>query len=93
MKLKAVREKRTAKKSGVCDLRTEKGVEREREEGTKMAVSIPILAVIISLHLIAFVFAVGAERRRSTVKFLLYQGSPPAFLGFLAAIVVACLVS
>lgn len=31
-----------------------------------MAVSIPILAVIISLHLIAFVFAVGAERRRST---------------------------
>ncbi|CAN0916235.1 hypothetical protein LINGRAHAP2_LOCUS29606 [Linum grandiflorum] len=31
-----------------------------------MAVSIPILAVVVSLHLIAFVFAVGAERRRST---------------------------
>jgi len=33
-----------------------------------MAVSVAILAIIISLHLIAFVFAVGAERRRSTAK-------------------------
>lgn len=32
-----------------------------------MAVSIPIVAIVTSLHLIAFVFAVGAERRRSTV--------------------------
>ncbi|KAL2485095.1 Protein of unknown function (DUF1218) [Abeliophyllum distichum] len=31
-----------------------------------MGVSIPILVLIISLHLIAFVLAVGAERRRST---------------------------
>ncbi|XP_030552705.1 uncharacterized protein LOC115756870 [Rhodamnia argentea] len=31
-----------------------------------MAVSVPVLAVIVALHLIAFVFAVGAERRRST---------------------------
>ncbi|CAI9779099.1 unnamed protein product [Fraxinus pennsylvanica] len=31
-----------------------------------MGVSIPVLVIIISLHLIAFVFAVGAERRRST---------------------------
>jgi hypothetical protein len=33
-----------------------------------MAVSISILAIITSLHLIAFVFAIGAERRRSTAK-------------------------
>ncbi|CAB4265078.1 unnamed protein product [Prunus armeniaca] len=33
-----------------------------------MAVSIPIVAIVTSLHLIAFVFAVGAERRRSTAK-------------------------
>ncbi|CAK9140325.1 unnamed protein product [Ilex paraguariensis] len=33
-----------------------------------MAVSISILAVITSLHLIAFVLAIGAERRRSTAK-------------------------
>ena len=32
-----------------------------------MAVSVSILAVITSLHLIAFVLAIGAERRRSTV--------------------------
>ncbi|KAL8137577.1 hypothetical protein V2J09_003578 [Rumex salicifolius] len=31
-----------------------------------MAVSVSVLAIVISLHLIAFVFAVGAERRRST---------------------------
>ncbi|GMH20304.1 hypothetical protein Nepgr_022145 [Nepenthes gracilis] len=31
-----------------------------------MAVSVPILAVLISLYLIAFVLTVGAERRRST---------------------------
>ncbi|KAL0801240.1 hypothetical protein Bca101_056416 [Brassica carinata] len=31
-----------------------------------MAVSVPILAVVTSLHLLAFVFAFGAERRRST---------------------------
>lgn len=31
-----------------------------------MGVSVPILAISISLHLIAFVLAVGAERRRST---------------------------
>lgn len=36
-----------------------------------MAVSVPILAVVVSLHLIAFVLAVGAERRRSTVTFSL----------------------
>ncbi|KAE8716485.1 hypothetical protein F3Y22_tig00110114pilonHSYRG00114 [Hibiscus syriacus] len=30
-----------------------------------MAMSVPILAIITALHLIAFVFAVGAERRRS----------------------------
>uniref|UniRef100_A0A6N2N560 Uncharacterized protein n=1 Tax=Salix viminalis TaxID=40686 RepID=A0A6N2N560_SALVM len=33
-----------------------------------MAVSISILAVIISLNLIAFVLAIGAESRRSTAK-------------------------
>ncbi|GMY18447.1 Cytochrome c oxidase assembly protein CtaG/Cox11, domain containing protein [Fagus crenata] len=33
-----------------------------------MAVSVSILAIIISLHLIAFVLAIGAERRRSTAK-------------------------
>lgn len=33
-----------------------------------MAVSVSILAIIISLHLIAFVFAIGAEQRRSTAK-------------------------
>ncbi|GLT43507.1 hypothetical protein SLA2020_174490 [Shorea laevis] len=33
-----------------------------------MAVSIPILATVISLHLIAFVLAIGAESRRSTAK-------------------------
>ncbi|GMN38633.1 hypothetical protein TIFTF001_007867 [Ficus carica] len=33
-----------------------------------MAVSVPILAIVVSLHLIAFVLAVGAERRRSSAK-------------------------
>lgn len=33
-----------------------------------MAVSVTILVLIIALHLIAFVFAVGAERRRSQAK-------------------------
>ncbi|TYI30000.1 hypothetical protein ES332_A05G354200v1 [Gossypium tomentosum] len=33
-----------------------------------MAMSVPILAIIFALHLIAFVFAVGAERRRSFAK-------------------------
>ncbi|KAJ8769827.1 hypothetical protein K2173_008234 [Erythroxylum novogranatense] len=33
-----------------------------------MAVSVSILAIIISLHLIAFVLAIGAERRRSSAK-------------------------
>ncbi|XP_057484792.1 uncharacterized protein LOC130771225 [Actinidia eriantha] len=33
-----------------------------------MAVSVSILAIITSLHLIAFVLAVGAERRRSIAK-------------------------
>ncbi|KAL3510715.1 hypothetical protein ACH5RR_030116 [Cinchona calisaya] len=33
-----------------------------------MGVSIPILVIITSLHLLAFVLAVGAERRRSTAK-------------------------
>ncbi|XP_024017558.1 uncharacterized protein LOC21399629 [Morus notabilis] len=33
-----------------------------------MAVSVPILAIVVSLHLIAFVLAVGAERRRSLAK-------------------------
>lgn len=36
-----------------------------------MGVSVPILVISISLHLIAFVLAVGAERRRSTVPLLL----------------------
>ncbi|CAH9108910.1 unnamed protein product [Cuscuta europaea] len=33
-----------------------------------MAVSIPVLALLISFHLLAFILAVGAERRRSTAK-------------------------
>ncbi|KAI3453059.1 hypothetical protein Pfo_009722 [Paulownia fortunei] len=33
-----------------------------------MGVSVPILVISISLHLIAFVLAVGAERRRSAAK-------------------------
>ncbi|KAL8052896.1 hypothetical protein ABFS82_05G035600 [Erythranthe guttata] len=33
-----------------------------------MGISVPILVISISLHLIAFVLAVGAERRRSTAK-------------------------
>ncbi|KAK6921704.1 Myc-type, basic helix-loop-helix (bHLH) domain, partial [Dillenia turbinata] len=37
-------------------------------EETEMAVSVSVLAIVISLHLIAFIFAVGAERRRSTAK-------------------------
>jgi len=32
-----------------------------------MAVSVTILVLVIALHLIAFVFAIGAERRRSEV--------------------------
>ena len=36
-----------------------------------MAVSVPILAIVVSLHLIAFVLAVGAERRRSLVTLLI----------------------
>lgn len=35
-----------------------------------MAMSVPILAIIFALHLIAFVFTVGAERRRSFVPTL-----------------------
>ena len=42
-------------------------VEREESILAEMAVSVSILAIIISLHLIAFVFTVGAERRPSTV--------------------------
>ncbi|XP_021749417.1 uncharacterized protein LOC110715156 [Chenopodium quinoa] len=33
-----------------------------------MAVSVIILVIVIALHLLAFVFAVGAERRRSTAE-------------------------
>ncbi|XP_052184119.1 uncharacterized protein LOC127796162 [Diospyros lotus] len=33
-----------------------------------MAVSVPIVAIVCSLHLIAFVLAVGGEHRRSTAK-------------------------
>ncbi|KAM7270674.1 hypothetical protein ACFE04_029888 [Oxalis oulophora] len=33
-----------------------------------MAVSISIIAIITSLHLISFVFSIGAERRRSSAK-------------------------
>lgn len=33
-----------------------------------MAVSVTIIVLIISLHLLAFVFAIGAERRRSEAK-------------------------
>jgi hypothetical protein len=36
-----------------------------------MAVSVTILAIIVSLHLIALVLAIGAERRRSTVTICL----------------------
>ncbi|KAM1011266.1 hypothetical protein ACFX2I_000298 [Malus domestica] len=39
-----------------------------RKRETTMAVSIPIVAIVTSLHLIAFIFAVGTERRRSTAK-------------------------
>lgn len=39
--------------------------EKKRKE---MALSVSVLAVVISLHLIAFVFAIGAESRRSTAK-------------------------
>lgn len=35
-----------------------------------MAVSVPVVAIVTSLHLMAFIFAVGAERRRSTVPHL-----------------------
>ncbi|PIN23713.1 hypothetical protein CDL12_03559 [Handroanthus impetiginosus] len=35
-----------------------------------MGISVPILVITISLHLIAFVLAVGAERRRSTARVL-----------------------
>ncbi|MQL79840.1 hypothetical protein Taro_012297 [Colocasia esculenta] len=35
-----------------------------------MAVSLPVVAAISSLHLLAFVFAVGAEMRRNTGKVL-----------------------
>ncbi|GAB4840325.1 hypothetical protein Ancab_021092 [Ancistrocladus abbreviatus] len=38
------------------------------EESAKMAISVSILAILISLHLIAFVLAVGAEQRRSTAQ-------------------------
>lgn len=34
-----------------------------------MGASIPILVLVVAFHLIAFVLAVGAERRRSTVPF------------------------
>lgn len=37
-----------------------------------MAVSVSLMAIIISLHLIAFVLAVGSERRRSTVTPFLF---------------------
>ncbi|KAJ0545434.1 hypothetical protein HanIR_Chr08g0349821 [Helianthus annuus] len=33
-----------------------------------MAVSISVLVAVVSLHLMAFVLAIGAERRRSTAK-------------------------
>ncbi|XP_044479907.1 uncharacterized protein LOC123215866 [Mangifera indica] len=36
-----------------------------------MGMSVSILAVVTFLHLLAFVFAVGAERRRSTAKVVL----------------------
>lgn len=46
-----------------------------------MAVSIPVLVLVISFHLIAFVLAVGAERRRSTVNpFLLSSFSAQSTL-------------
>ncbi|KAK4260784.1 hypothetical protein QN277_003856 [Acacia crassicarpa] len=35
-----------------------------------MAVSVPVLATVISLHLIAFVLAIGAESRRSKAKIM-----------------------
>lgn len=47
-----------------------------------MAVSVAILVTIIALHVIAFVFAIGAEHRRSTV--LVSFSAPPnvSFLHF-----------
>lgn len=41
--------------------------ERKEYRNKTMAVSVTILVLIIALHLIAFVFAIGAERRRSEV--------------------------
>ncbi|KAK3017019.1 hypothetical protein RJ639_006530, partial [Escallonia herrerae] len=43
-------------------------LKEQRDKEPKMALSVSILATITSLHLIAFVLAVGAERRRSTVR-------------------------
>lgn len=45
-----------------------------------MGVSIPIIVITISLHLIAFLLAVGAERRRSTVPLSFHL---PIFASFL----------
>jgi ABC-type lipoprotein release transport system permease subunit len=43
----------------------QKGFEHQSEI---MAVSLTIIVLIIFLHLLAFVFAIGAERRRSEVN-------------------------
>ena len=40
---------------------------------TIMATSLASVAIIASLHLIAFVFAIGAEMRRSTVSLPLFS--------------------
>ena len=45
-----------------------------------MAVSVTIIVLIISLHLLAFVFAIGAERRRSEVLFNLITNLAFLFL-------------
>jgi len=45
-----------------------------------MAVSVTIIVLIISLHLLAFVFAIGAERRRSEVIFNLITNLAFLFL-------------
>ncbi|KAG6757728.1 hypothetical protein POTOM_038052 [Populus tomentosa] len=53
-----------------------------------MAVSVSILAVITSLHLIAFVLAIGAERRRSTVTLSLSLST----FECLSVLLIFCLV-
>lgn len=64
---RATQQQTIEKKDGVQKHKREKVGEKERESERSMAVSVSIVAIVTSLHLIAFVLAVGAERRRSTV--------------------------